>query len=408
MADSSAAPFVVFSDDWGEHPSSCQHLFAQLLPAHPVLWVNTVGMRTPTLSPADFRKAWRKLSRMIHRGGGEAAAQESERARSAVSAAPARTSAPRVCQPLMLPFNRLRAVRRANEISVTGRVRRACREMGIEAPVVVSSVPNACDYVSRLEGSRVVYYCVDDFAQWPGLDHGLVRSMEAQLIARADVLIATSQHLYRTLCASGKPTHLLTHGVDLELFARVADREHECLAGIPSPRVGYFGLFDERSDQRLLAELAGSLPELAFVITGPVAVDVSALRQRPNVYFTGPVAYRRLPELIRGLDVLALPYVVNELSRSISPLKLKEYLATGKPVISTPIAEAVLQKGSVRLAATLEEWRSAVRESLSVDVAARRQALGAMLARESWAQKASDFLALCQAREADLAAVTAA
>jgi hypothetical protein len=379
MADAGAAPFVVFSDDWGEHPSSCQHLFGHITGTHPVLWVNTVGMRAPSLSATDVRKAYRKVSRML---------------RSAPAPSPARpvANAPRVCQPLMLPLNAVPGVRSVNELSVVRSVRRACAEMGVRKPVVVSTVPNACDYVGRLDGARVVYYCVDDFTKWPGLEHELVQRMETDLIAKADVLIATSQHLYRALAASGKPTHLLTHGVDIELFTSEAPAEHECLAGIPHPRLGYFGLFDERSDQQLIAELARCLAGFSFVITGPVVVDASPLQALPNVHFTGAVEYRRLPELIRGLDVLFLPYVVDELSKSISPLKLKEYLATGKPVVSTPLAEAVLHRPHLVIASSVNEWQAALQSALAEDVAARRQGLKGYLAGESWHSKAREFL----------------
>jgi hypothetical protein len=295
----------------------------------------------------------------------------------------------------MLPFSSIAAVRRFNQRSVIRTVLHATGEMGLQRPVVVTTVPNACDYVTHFDARRIIYYCVDDFTQWPGLEHDLVRSMETGLVKRADVLVATSRRLLASLSNSGKPVHLLTHGVDIGLFSQSAQAEHECLVGIARPRVGYFGLFDERSDQELIAAVAASMPWHSFVIAGPVVVDTARLRALPNIHFPGPIEYRRLPALIRGLDALLIPYGVNEFTASISPLKLKEYLATGKPVISTPLAESLLQQQHIMIAATAGEWIAALIAAASVDVAARTREMQSVLAGESWADKARCFLDLC-------------
>ncbi|MCB0451098.1 MAG: hypothetical protein KDC97_13360, partial [Confluentibacter sp.] len=177
-------------------------------------------------------------------------------------------------------------------------------------PLFVSTVPNACDYINILNRNLTVYYCVDDFSLWPGLNQDLVRKMENQLLEKADILVATSQKLYQKLKSIGKPTHLLTHGVDVELFSHTPLVEHQCLNDIPNPRVGYFGLIDERSDQSLIAAIASDMPSFSFVMTGPVATDITRLKMCKNVYFTGPVIYSELPALIKGLDILFIPYLV--------------------------------------------------------------------------------------------------
>jgi len=375
-------PFVVFSDDWGEHPSSSQHLFGQLAGEHRILWVNTIGMRRPTLSLTDLGKVVSKVSRMLNRS-----------AAGAVSKAPSNI---RVCQPFMLPYSNIGAVRRLNKASVVRSVGQAARAAGIVDPVLVTTVPNACDYAATVPKDLVVYYCVDDFSAWPGLDASLVRGMEDMLVQRADVLLATSRKLYERLSASGKPVHMLTHGVDIDLFGREAPAEHPCLAGLRRPRAGYFGLIDDRTDKRLLEAVARRMPDFELVLTGRVETAVDALSALGNVHFTGPVPYRDLPALIAGLDVLLLPYAVNEFSDTLSPLKMKEYLATGKPVISTPIAEARAMSEYVTLAGTAEEWEAALRAALSVDVAQRKRALATVMRGESWGAKAERLQMLCK------------
>jgi glycosyltransferase involved in cell wall biosynthesis len=376
-------PFIVFSEDWGEHPSSCQHLFRRIAVNHPVLWVNTIGMRSPTLSMTDFHKARIKLGKML-RGTREAQSRDlPQRLRLHVS------------QPPMLPFASIRIVREWNRRSVIRRVREAARSLGMKSPVIVSAVPNACDFVNALDRRRVVYYCVDDFTQWPGLDHALVRELDQLMIDASDSLIATSLKLERRLRESGKPTWLLQHGVDIDLFGEVAPAEHSCLAAIPRPRAGYLGLFDERNDIELIAALARRMSDVSFVFTGPVTADVSQLAAFRNVFLTGPVPYRELPQVIRGLDALFIPYLVNSFTDSISPLKFREYLATGKAVVTTPLAEALLQKEHIEIARTVDEWERALRTGFGVDVAARKARLASVLQGESWDDKAKQFLAMC-------------
>ncbi len=378
-----AAPsFLVFSDDWGEHPSSCQHIFRHLAREHQVLWVNTIGMRTPRLTLGDARKVVYKAKKML------LGAQKGEKA-----------SAPqelrlRVYQPPMLPFAANPLVRKYNKAVVVRGVRRELQRAGIDRPILVSTVPNAGDYVGSCGESRVVYYCVDDFTEWPGLDHRLVREMERELIGKADVFIATSEKLRRRLAAAGKPTCLLTHGVDPDFFRRRAEGEHALLAHIPRPRVGYFGLFDERSDLHMLRKVASALPGISFVITGRVEADISALRELPNIHCTGPVPYAELPMLVQGWDACFLLYVRSTLTDAISPLKLKEYLATGKPVFCTPLPEARALAPFLHFASSAEEWIEGLRGLLSgerMDSAEGAAARMDFLAGESWQRKAAIF-----------------
>lgn len=374
--------FIVFSDDWGQHPSSCQHIFRHIAARHRVIWVNTVGMRSPKLTSRDISKAWRKLRGML-RGA---------------PAGEYRCSAPvglTVCQPAMLPFSGIAGVRRLNRMSVLRSVRRLTLALDIRNPIVVTTVPNACDYVSDLGAAAVVYYCVDDFTQWPGLDHSVVRQMEQDLLQNSDILIATSRRLLDGFREQGRHAELLSHGVDLALFSAEPVREHPCLESIPRPRFGYFGLFDERTNQDLLSRLAARMPHCSFVITGPVATEQAALGDHPNVFFTGSIEYADLPSLVKGLDALFIPYHVNDFTASISPLKLNEYLLTGLPVVTTPMAEAVRRGGEISIAATLDEWQDALQSSIGLDSQERRRKMRIALAGESWASKADEFLRMC-------------
>ena len=337
--------FVVFSDDWGEHQSSCQHIFKHIIKNYKVLWVNTIGMRGVKFTKTDLKKVILKGRKMFARAN---------RTHSVLSRnTPANLE---VIQPFMLPFVTAPSVRKFNAKCVINAVNKKLKELGESSPIIVTTVPNACDYVGFLGEKKVVYYCVDDFKEWPGLKKQMVNEMEENLIAKADCFIATSSKLYDRLKAAGKSVELLTHGVDLEHFKELPEREHYLLNEIPKPRVGYFGLFDERSDQELICNIANGMPNVSFVITGDVVIDISKLRKVPNIYFTGSVSYEELPSIVSGWDVCMLPYKINTLSESINPLKLKEYIATGKPICATCLPEVSFYRQSVQVYSTVEEW----------------------------------------------------
>lgn len=379
--------FLVFSDDWGEHPSSCQHIFKHIVKDHKVLWVNTIGMRGMKFTHNDCHKALLKLKKMFF--GAKSKPQNS----------PAVIPNLTVIQPFMLPFVKMPGVRTFNAASVIRSVKRKMVDIGMQAPILVTTVPNACDYAGKVREKRTVYYCVDDFTFWPGLEHKLVLQMENKLIEKSDVFLATSNNLYERLKKTGKPTTLLTHGVDFEHFNNLPKAEHPLLADIPKPRVGYFGLFDERSDQELLAEVAKALPYVSFVMTGHVVTDISKLEIIPNIYLTGPVSYNELPAIVAGWNVCMLPYKINNLAQSINPLKLKEYLATGKPVISTALPEAAPFSSLLCTCKSISEWIAALENSmlgneLTSDLQWMRMN---SLLKETWKRKAEVFLSFSSA-----------
>ena len=375
--------FVVFSDDWGEHPSSCQHLFRQLAREHRVLWVNTVGMRTPRLTATDFGKAVRKVRRMVARTGVAAPAQAGLMPQNL-----------EVLQPPMLPLPGLSLVRAFNDWSARRLVKEALARRGMKRQVVVATVPNACELVGGLDASTIVYYCVDDFAQWPGTNHDVVRRMEQRLIDQADVLLATSEKLREALEVSGKPVFRFDHGVDFETFGAPPGPEHPKLAGIPRPRAGFFGLLDERLDEELLVELSRLLPHWSFVLAGPQVARLSRLASRINIVRIGPLPYAELPRFVDGVDVLMLPYRVNEFTQTISPLKMNEYLVTGRPVISSALREAERRGRLIRVVQDSTEWCEALNASFTEDRRARREEVMSLLAGESWRAKADSFIEL--------------
>ena len=389
--------FLVFSDDWGEHPSSCQHLFQILTHQHPTIWVNTVGLRLPQFTVQDTVKGVRKLSAMLglrqlnksngHNGNGHNGNGHNGH----------NGHSPHVCVPLMTPFHRPQWLADWNQRSLLRHVSLELKKKDFQDFTIITTTPTVCDVVDKLQASKIIYYCVDDFSEWPGMEKELILKAEQKLLQHVDTVICSSQPLYEKF-QDKYPTHLLRHGVDLKLFSAVPSQEHPCLAGIPTPRVGYFGNFDKRNNQELITILAKAMPYVSFVFTGPVQDNIAALKKLPNVYFTGAVPYEELPAVVKGWEACLLPYYNNALTVNINPLKLKEYLACGKPVIATPLPDVCDLDQYLRV---IEErnivgWRSAIDDAISGQWLPDLPAVRQMLVGESWTRKADIFLRICQ------------
>jgi glycosyltransferase involved in cell wall biosynthesis len=258
--------------------------------------------------------------------------------------------------------------------------------------VAVTTVPIVADLVGRLPVARWVYYCVDDFGEWPGLDQAPLRAMERDLVRNASVLIAVSEMLQSRLTSMGRESHVLTHGVDLELWtARDVPEPPLWIEVLPRPLVVFWGVVDARTDAAFLARLGEEMSEGTIVLVGPRDASAPSFERLPRVVYRPPVPYESLPALARAVSVLILPYDDLPVTRALQPLKLKEYLATGKPVVARDLPSTRAWADSLDLADTPEQFAWAATNRLTTGLpAAQAQARG-RLAAESWAEKAAEF-----------------
>jgi glycosyltransferase involved in cell wall biosynthesis len=367
--------FIVFSDDWGVHPSSCQHIFKIIAKKHQIIWVNTIGTREPTLSIYDFQKAITKIRKMLFPDKQHSTLDNDNII---------------VIQPLMLPFFSLPGIKSINKFSVIRAVKKTMKNIGMINPINVITAPNAHEYIGHLNEIFTVYYSVDDFSEWPGLNKNKVQAMEMSLIKKSDVFIASSTLLIKRIENFGKEAHLLTHGVELSLFTKPVLSEHKLLKNIPHPRIGYFGLFDGRSDINLLLDISSRLPSISIIITGEIETDIHELQNKTNIYFTGKIPYSEIPQMAHGWDICILPYKINRLTDAMQPLKIKEYLATGKPIISTPLNELKVFSNYIYLADTTEKWIQAI--EMILDGKQDKDKQIDYIKKESWESKASIFM----------------
>jgi glycosyltransferase involved in cell wall biosynthesis len=249
--------------------------------------------------------------------------------------------------------------------------------------------PMALGFSNHLRPEACVYDCMDELSGFAGAPAGL-REAEKALLAASDVVFTGGQTLYESKRHMHPNVHAFPSSVDVAHFARARNRSVDPVdqAAIPSPRLGFFGVLDERLDVDLVAAAAGLRPGWQFVFVGPVVkIDPARLPGAANVHYLGPKDYTELPAYISGWDVALLPFARNEATRFISPTKTPEYLAAGRPVVSTSIRDVVRpygERGLARIADTPAEFVAAVDAALAEPAGPRQRAADALLARMSW------------------------
>jgi glycosyltransferase involved in cell wall biosynthesis len=376
---------LVFSDDWGRHPTSCQHLVRHLLDKTSVIWVNTIGMRRPRFEWYTIRRGLEKVGQWIGSSGlSRPAAPELDNLR--------------VVSPVLWPGSGADWERRLNVRLARRKLLPILRDLP-DPPIGVTTMPTAADILFDLPLRKVIYYCVDDFSTWPGLDHRAVRTLEDQLIDRADRVIAVSETLVRRVAMRNKTATLLTHGVDVDAWRPPDPARPRANAGVPT--MLFWGLIDRRMDIDILRALSDCGKVL---LVGPQDNPDPAIARLAHVEIRPAVPPRELPSLAGEADVLIVPYADLDVTRAIQPLKLKEYLATGKPVVARSLPAVMEWADCLDLASEPAAFAAAVRRRTTEGLTEEQRIGRQRLAGESWAAKAESFYQLivdgCESRVA--------
>ncbi|MCA9117499.1 MAG: glycosyltransferase [Planctomycetaceae bacterium] len=367
---------LVFADDWGRHPSSCQHLISRLLPRYRTTWVNTIGMRSPRFDLQTIRRGIEKLSHW------------SPAAQADALQLPENLT---LLNPYMWPEFRTGAGRAMNRRLLTCALRQ--RVLAANGPVIgITTLPIVADLMDRLGLERWVYYCVDDFSTWPGLDHRPLEEMEELLISGVDRLIAVSENLHDRLSARGREARLLPHGIDLDFWS-----VPQSPGGLPQPAsatdplIVFWGLIDRRMDVKFVHRLADDLDSGTVLLAGPQDCPDPALLRHPKVVATGALPRSELPGLAQRARVLIMPYDDLPVTQAMQPLKLLEYLATSCPVVVRNLPATRDWTDCLDLAETATEFSRLVRQRLREGLPASQRAARRRLEHESWEARAAEF-----------------
>lgn len=367
---------IVFGEDWGGLPSSTQHLIKHLAETRKVVWVNSIGLRRPTLTLRDIKRAWHKL---LTRNGHSAPEMQltSAQHNNLYIIAPRTLPAPRSALGRWIAVQLLLA-----------QIKPVVKKTQLRDPVLWTSLPTAVDMAGHLNESAMVYYCGDDFSGLAGVDHHTVALREQELLAKADLIMASSELLARRSAASR--TRLLTHGVDYSLFSTPTPRA----ADMPDDGrniAGFYGSISEWLDLDLLQKTIAQLPDWHFLFIGKAVIDISCLTRFKNVTFLGARPHQQLPAYSQHWTAALLPFIDNAQIRACNPLKLSEYLAAGRPIISTsfPAVQAFHKSGLVQIADNSTAMLEALRASEHVaTLPAFTPVLRDKVSKHSWKARA--------------------
>src|ERR1019366_4680283 len=278
-----------------------------------VLFVESLGLRRPQLAGRDLKRIVERLRNGL-RG-------------------PRATDGLHVLSPLVLPLHSNRAARAFNRRLLPALVRRATRKLGMRRPILWAYVPQAEVLLDALDPELVIYHCVDDIAAQPGIDGVTFAAAEERFARRADLVLASAPGLAERLRKVSDKVMYAPNVADTDMFA----------AALPRPRIVFIGaVVSTKLDMELLVGLARARRDWSFALVGPVGpgdprTDVSMLAAEPNLHLLGRRAYEQLPSVLRGADAGLIPYARNELTNSIFPMKVYEYLAAGLAVVATPL-----------------------------------------------------------------------
>lgn len=369
---------VCFAKDWSENPTSNNHVMRQLARDNQVLWLNSVSTRAPSLtSGRDLRKIVHKLSGCL-----KGARQVEERLW--------------VYTPIVLPLPHSRLATALNRAILRVTLRMLRRKVGMAEYQLWTFLPNVVDYIQGLDASVVVYYCVDEWSKFSYVDGPRIAAAEQRLCKHADVVFTTSHALLESKGGYNPETHLATHGVHFDLFSSALEGATPLgpeLESLPGPILGYYGTIQDWVDLGLIDYLARRHPEWTIVLIGNKLVGTSTLDDCPNVHFLGRKPHSELPHYCKGFAVGMIPYLQNEWSFNANPLKLREYLCAGLPVVSTALPEVAYYKDRCYIGDTYEAFERGVEAALREDTPELRKQRSEAMRAETWERKVAQLCA---------------
>lgn len=377
---------ICVASSWNYDPTS-KHQIMKILSQHnDIVWINYHGTRRPRFCRADLKTGLSVLRRCL---------------RGIDRVAPSFVQ----LTPLVIPGASTRLLSAFHQKMVISQIRRAVRSVPNwrEKPIQVwTFAPDVPFLVGQLDEERFIYYCVDDHSQFEGMDPKRVSALEDEQTRRADLVVTTSEALLQSRRAIRPDAELVRHGVDYEHFAAAWRRPMELpadLAGIPRPIFGFFGLIHFWVDCDLLAEVARRRPQYSFVLIGDEVTGAAKLKTQKNIYLLGRRANGDLPAYCAAFEAGLLPFVRTELTRTVNPIKMYEYLAAGLPVVSTPLPEAERFRGPIRIAESTDEFVSACDAVVEEKGTISRESISRLVENEAWHSKVEHLSRLVQQKD---------
>ena len=361
---------IVFGEDWGRHPTSTQHIVRRLATDRKVVWINSVGMRRPRVGLRDLKRIGQKIQSM---------SGKRETSGVPISIPDNMT----VIEPKVVPWPGNPLVSLVNRRIGGQALRRQVESAELSDPAIWVSVPTAIDLLPALPDCPVVYYCGDDFGGLAGVDHKPVLACERRLADKARKVFTVSDVLASRFDAAKVVG--LPHGADVRMFSSPAERPLDMPDG--GKVAGFYGSVSEWLDQDLMTDVATYLSDWTFLFIGDIQCNVSKLANLRNVRFLGPRRHNQLPGYAQHWTVSLLPFLDNDQIRACNPLKLREYMAVGTPIVATPFPALRTYRDHIRIADTADAFAASIQLALSEPTSSQR-ARSAAVQSESWESRA--------------------
>lgn len=372
---------VCFAKDWDGDPTSVTHVMKLLSEHNRVLWLNSIGTRSPNFTrSSDLKKIVSKLIGFVK--------------------GPKRVYANLwVYTPIVLPLPYNRMAIAINRWILRTSVRLLRHKLQMHSFQLWAWPPTAGEYVDLLGQNFTVFYCTDSWSNFSHVDGQKMGELERYLCRRADVVFATSHSLAAEKRLLNPETHLAAHGVSYDQFAAALDDTLPTpadLADCTQPVLGFYGLIEDWMDQDLILYLAKRHPEWTIVLIGKACVDLSRLNSCPNIRLLGRKPHAELPAYCRRFSVGILPHKLNALTLRMNPIKLREYLSAGLPVVSTALPEVACYAGPCHVTDSYEEFEHAVEEAIRTDSPLQRRERSTSMRTETWERKVGALCATVQ------------
>lgn len=366
---------LCFSHDWTGDPLSKTHLMRVLSRDNRILWINAIANRMPTTSSKDLSRIYKKLKNFTE---------------------PVREVEPNifVMNPLAIPAYGSRTMVALNQKFLIRQVKSAMKKLGMKNVINMVFNPAAGMIAGRLGETEQIYYCVDEYTAFTGVSSGL-KEIEEELFRKSDLVVVSAETLLESKKKFNEKTFLIRHGVDYNHFRKALDEATKIpgeIAHLPKPVIGFHGLLADWVDFELLKKIAARFKNGSVVLIGKITFDaekkVKILDGVPNVHFLGRKPYEELPAYCKGFDAALNPFVMNELTRNVNPLKVREYLAAGLQVVSTDIQEVRVLEDCL-IGADHDDFIAKIEQILQNPKP--REAVSEAIRHESWDAKVDEL-----------------
>ncbi len=346
--------------------TNSQHIMSRLARNNRVLFVESLGLRTPTARWRDIHRVLGRLSSWAH---GVKPVSENLH----------------VYSPLVLPLYKLTWVRHLNYWHLRSSLNRHARKIGFKNPILWTFLPTSSGLVGHLGERLCIYHCVDEYGANPGVPAKVIHELERLLMSKADLVFTTSKGLYESKRPHNENTFYLPNVADYDHFHKATLEETvvpDDVSGLSGPVIGFIGAISGyKIDFELLRHIAETRPDWSIVLIGPVwpgdkREEIEALQAFPQVHFLGTRSYEDLPGYLKGFDVCMIPFALNDTTMNVFPMKFHEYIATGKPIVVVDLPSVYEYRKHCRMAIDKESFVVEIQKALEDEPRSREETLG--------------------------------